>query len=160
MFITTYYRRNINFNDIISRHWPNLREVQCHEEYAREETYGFMHKTSFLKIYIGLSQNSTIQFSKSRACNRPHICKYSDEISQTGIITNLHNNKTYNTMKYGKCQDNLICVLECNIHNIQYIGQTKKIKDKFQGHILTLNTCPTQQSQDTYPRNISRPSSI
>ena len=75
-----------------------------------------------------------------KGCRRPNTCKYCTRISQSGKITNLNNNTTYNTVTKGTCQsNNLIYCLECKWCHIKYVGQTKnRIIDRFQGHIFDI----------------------
>ena len=75
-----------------------------------------------------------------RGCTRPNSCQYCTRISQSGRITNLNNNTTYNTITRGTCQsNNLIYCLECKSCHIKYVGQTRnRIIDRFQGHIYDI----------------------
>ena len=76
----------------------------------------------------------------THGCKRPNSCKYCKKISQSGKIKNTLNNKTYNTMKNGTCQNNnLIYSIECNWCQTKYVGQTRnRIIDRFQGHIFDI----------------------
>ena len=78
--------------------------------------------------------------TRPKGCTRPNNCQYCTRISQSGKITNLNNNTTYNTITNGTCQtNNLIYCLECNWCHIKYVGQTRKrIIDRFQGHIFDI----------------------
>ena len=53
-------------------------------------------------------------------------------------MTDLHNNKSQNTIWYSTCQsNNLIYCLGHIFCNIMYIDQTRgRITDRFQGHIF------------------------
>ena len=49
----------------------------------------------------------------NKGCMRPNPCKYCKNISQSGRVKNLNNNKSYNTITKGTCQsNNLIYCLE------------------------------------------------
>ena len=76
----------------------------------------------------------------THGCKRPDSCKHCKKISQSGKIKNTLNNKTYNTMKNGTCQNNnLIYCIECNWCQTKYVGQTRnRIIDRFQGHIFDI----------------------
>ena len=41
-----------------------------------------------------------------KGCTRPNSCQYCTRLSQSGRITNLNNNTTYNTITKGTCQSN------------------------------------------------------
>ena len=75
-----------------------------------------------------------------KGCTRPNTCQYCTRLSQSGRITNLNNNTTYNTITKGTCQsNNLIYCLECKSCHIKYVGQTRnRITDRFQGHIYDI----------------------
>ena len=76
----------------------------------------------------------------SKGCTRPNTCQYCTRISQSGKITNLNNNTTWNTITKGACQsNNLIYCVECNWCHIKYVSQTKnRIIDRFQGQIFDI----------------------
>ena len=76
----------------------------------------------------------------TKGCTRPNTCQYCTRLSQSGKITNLNNNTTYNTITKGTCQsNNLIYCLECKWCHIKYVSQTKnRIIDRFQGHIFDI----------------------
>ena len=145
MFITTYSRANPNFKELISKHWPYLGRSSAIRELGKQDLMITYRKPPSLKdmlvkdmLVLARITQPTTTFSKG--CNRPHTCKYCGRISQSGQIKNLHNNKTYNTLRNGTCQsNNPIYCLECNWWHIKYVGQTKnRITDRFQGHIFDI----------------------
>ena len=73
---------------------------------------------------------------------------------QSGSITNLHSNKTYNTIRDGNCQShNLIYWLEYNWCNDKYASHTRNPKSLINSKIifLTVNISPSQQLPGTLP---------
>ena len=75
----------------------------------------------------------------SKGCTRPNTCQYCTRLSQSGKITNLNNNITYNTITKGHMPKQQSHLLECKRCHIKYVGQTKnRIIDRFQGHIFDI----------------------
>ena len=151
MLIITYSRANPNFKELLSKHWSYLGRSSATRELGKHDFMIIYRKPSSLRDILVRARIVQPTTTPLEGCNRPNTCKYCGKISQSGKVKNL-NNKTCNTVKNGTCQsNNLIYCLECNWCHMKYVGQTKnRIIDRFQGHILTLNTIITQQWQDTF----------
>ena len=140
MFITTYNSANPNFRELISKHWSYLGRSSATRELGRQDIMITYRKPALLKDILVRAKIPQPKSTTSKGCTRPNTCQYCTRIFQSGKITNLNNNTTYNTITKGTCQsNNLRYCLECNWCHIKYVGQTKnRIIDRFQGHIFDI----------------------
>ena len=126
MFITTSNTANPNFREIISKHWSYLDRSSANRELGRQDIMMTYRKPPSLKDMLVRAKIPQHRSTTHKGCTRPKTCKYCTRISQSGKITNLNNNTTYNTITKGTCQSNsLIYCLEWNWCHIKYVGQTK-----------------------------------
>ena len=140
MFMTTYNSANANFREIICKHWSLLGRSSAARELCSQDIMVTYMKPSSLKDMMVRAKIPQPKIGIDRGCTRPKSCQYCKRISQSGRITNLNNNTTYNTITKGTCQsNNLIYCLECKSCHIKYVGQTKnRITGRFQGQIYDI----------------------
>ena len=140
MFITTYNSANPNFRELISKHWSYLGRSSATRELCSQDIMVTYRKPPSLKDILVRAKIPKPRIPTSKSYTRPNTCQYCTRLSQSGKITNLNNNTTYNTITKGTCQsNNLIYCLECRWCHIKYVGQTKnRITDRFQGHIFDI----------------------
>ena len=140
MFITTYNSTNPNFMEIISKHWSYLGRSSAIRELSNQDIMVTYRKPPSLKDLLVRAKIPQPKTGTSKGCTRPNTCQYCTRLSQSGKITNLNNNTTFNIITKGTCQsNNLIYCLECKRCHIKYVGQTKnRIIDRFQGHIFDI----------------------
>ena len=140
MFITTYNSANPNFRELISKHWSYLGRSSATRELGRQDIMVTYRKPPSLKDILVRAKITQPRSTTFKGCTRPNTCQYYTRLSQSGKITNLNNNTTYNTITKGTCQsNNLIYCFECRWWHIKYVGQTKnRIIDRFQGHIFDI----------------------
>ena len=138
MFITTYSTANPNFKELFSKHWSYLGRSSVTKELREQDFMITYRKPPSLKVMLVRVRITQPTTTLIKGCNRPKTCKHCAKISQSGLIKNLNNNKSYHTITKGTCQsNNLIYCLECNWCHIKYVGETKnRIIDRFQGHIF------------------------
>ena len=125
MFITTYNRANPNFKEPFSNHWVYLGRSSATREFGKKDFMITYRKPPFLKDMLVRAKIAQPRNTIDKGCKRPNTSKYFKKISQSGKIKILQNNKTYNTMTKGTCQNNLIYCLECNWCHTKYVGQTR-----------------------------------
>ena len=135
-----YNSINSNFRELISKHWSYLGRSSATRELGRQDIMITYRKPPSMKDMLVRAKIPQPKRITHMGCTRPKTCKYCTRISQSGKITNLNNNTSYNTIGKGICQSNtVIYCLECNWCQIKYAGQTKnRIIDRFQGHILDI----------------------
>ena len=140
MFITTYNSANPNFREIISKHWSFLGRSSATRELCYQDIMVTYRKPPSLKDMLVRAKIPQPKTRNDKGCTRPNSCQYCTRLSQSGRITNLNNNTTYNTITKGTCQsNNLIYCLECKSCHIKFVGQTRnRIIDRFQGHIYDI----------------------
>ena len=156
VFITTYNSVNPNFRKLISRHWSYLGRSNATRELGWQDDMVTYRKLPSLKDMLVRAKIPQPKSTIPKGCTKPNTCQYCTRISQSGKITNLNNNTTYNTINKGACQsNNLIYCLEFNRCHIKYVGQTKnRINYRFQGHIFDIeHNTKTTVSRDFHSHN-------
>ena len=138
MFITTYSSANPKFKGLFSKQWFHVGRSSATRELGNQDFMITYRKPLSLKDMLVRAEIAQPTTTLIKRCNRPNSCKYCGKISQSGKVTNLNNNKSYNTITNGTCQsNNLIYCLKYNWCHMEYVGQTKnRIIDRFQGHIF------------------------
>ena len=115
MFITTYNSAKPNFRELISKRWSYLGRSSATKQLGRQDIMITYRKPPSLKDMLVRAKIPQPMSITHKGCIRPKSCKYCTRISQSGKITNLNNNTTYNTITKGTCQsNNLIYCLEFN----------------------------------------------
>ena len=152
MFITTYNSANPNLRELISKHWSYLGRSSATRELGRQDIMITYRKSPSLKDMLVRAKIPEPKSTTPKGCTRPNTCQYCTMISQSGKITNLNNNTTYNTVTKGTCQsNNLVYCLECNWCHIKYVDQTRnRIIDRFQGHIFDIKHITKPQWLDIF----------
>ena len=143
IFITTYNSANPNFRELISKHWPYLGRSSATRELCSQDIMVTYRKPPLLKDMLDRTKIPQPRTTTSKGCTRPNACQYCTRLSQSGKITNLNNNTTYNTITEGTCQrNNLIYCLECKWCHIKYVGQTK-IESLIDSKVIYLTSSKT-----------------
>ena len=101
MFITTYNSANSNFRELISKHWSYLGRSSATRELGRQDIMVTYRKPPSLKDILVRAKIPQPKSTISKGCTRPNTCQYCTRISQSGKITNLNNNTTYNIITKG-----------------------------------------------------------
>ena len=104
MFITTYNSANPNFREIISKHWSYLGRSGATRELSNQDIMVTYRKPPSLIDMLVRAKIPQPKTGTSKECTRPNTCQYYTRLSQSGKITNLNNNTTYNTITKGTCQ--------------------------------------------------------
>ena len=126
MFITTYNSANPNFRELISKHWSYLGRSSATRELCSQDITVTYRNPPSLKDMLVRAKIPQPRTTTSKGCTRSNTCQYCTRLFQSGKITNLNNNTTYNTITKGTCQsNNFIYCLECKWCHIKYVGQTK-----------------------------------
>ena len=110
MFITTYNSANPNFRELMSTHWSYLGRSNATRELGRQDIMITYRKPPSLKDMLVRAKIPQPKSITHKGCTVPNTCKYFTRIFQSGKITNLNNNTSYNTINKGTCEsNNLIC---------------------------------------------------
>ena len=111
MFITKYNSANPNFREIISKHWSYLGRSSATRELGRQYIMITYRKPPSLKDILVRTKIPQPRSTTSKGCTRPNTCQYCTRLSQSGKVTNLNNNTTYNTITKGTHQSNNLIIL-------------------------------------------------
>ena len=104
MAITTYQSANPNFRELIPKHWSYLGRSSATRQLGRQDIMIKYRKPPSLKDMLVRAKIPQPKSITHKGCTRPNTCKYCTRISQSGKITNLNNNTTYNTITKGTCR--------------------------------------------------------
>ena len=129
MFITTYNSANPNIRELISKQCSYLGRSSATRELCSQDIMVTYRKPSSMKDMLVRAKIPQPRTTTSKGCTRPSTCQYCTRLSQSGKITNLNNNTTYNTITKGTCQsNNLTYCLECKFPNCLCSISTRQLE--------------------------------
>ena len=87
-----------------SRHWSYLGRSSATRELCNQDIMVTYRMPPSLKDMLVRAKIPQPKTETTKGCTRPNTCQYCTRLSQSGKITNLNNNTTYNTINKGTCQ--------------------------------------------------------